>query len=91
MSEKSGDSVTVWYYRAVKEDRPNNSIFKPVWIEATGKEEWKKTPKKPDSIRCEGTMHRKRIVSEPFTLEADGKLPLEVYKRASDATGDLIV
>ena len=47
--------------------------------------------KKKDSIRCEGIIHKRRIVTDPFTLETSGKIPLEVYTKAAAATGVLLV
>ena len=51
---KTEDSITVWYYRAVKEDRPHNSIFRPVWLETSGREEWKKVPRRKIRLDVKG-------------------------------------
>ena len=58
--DKVRDSVTIWYYRALKEDRPYKSLFKPVWVETSGKEEWRKIPKKRNSVRCEGVKNHRQ-------------------------------
>ena len=85
------DGITIWYYRATKENRPYNSIYRPVWLEKNGKEEWRRVPKKTTSERCEGVIHRKRIVSKPFELEGDGKIPMEIYQQIQDETGEIVI
>ena len=85
-----GDSVRVWYYRARKDIRPRGSVFSPVWIEKSGREEWRAQPKRKDSTRCEGIIHRRRIVGKPF-LEKGGTIPDQVYQEASSALGQPVV
>ena len=42
-------------------------------------------------MRCEGVIHRDRIVSRPFDLDENGLIPREIYDEMSEALGQNIV